>query len=209
MPSDITLDAPAIARGCTSPRPPVALTFDDGYSDMHTIARPLLEKYEMQREWQINERLQTEMSRWNVLSQAPCTPRQRAYLELINWFQYMSPEQRRMGLNSLRACTGSKPVLPGTHRPMSAEEVKDLHNGGLVTIGAHTVTHTRLASLPPSRQHAEMQDSKRCLEALLGTRIDALAYPYGAETSYTIPRVTVQNWTAEEFEGRLTAILRI
>jgi len=50
-----------------------------------------------------------------------------------------------------------------------------------VTIGSHTVTHSDLALMPPSRALAELRDSRRALEQHLGHPVQWFAYPFGAE----------------------------
>jgi len=49
-----------------------------------------------------------------------------------------------------------------------------------VEFGSHTATHTRLTSLSPERLAAELEGSRRSLEARLGVRVLSLCYPYGA-----------------------------
>ncbi|ALW83696.1 hypothetical protein AUC43_00395 [Hymenobacter sedentarius] len=46
-------------------------------------------------------------------------------------------------------------------------------------IGAHTMSHLRLTTLPPSEAAQEIQRSKAELEATLQTQIVSFAYPYG------------------------------
>jgi peptidoglycan/xylan/chitin deacetylase (PgdA/CDA1 family)/glycosyltransferase involved in cell wall biosynthesis len=46
-------------------------------------------------------------------------------------------------------------------------------------IGAHTMSHPRLTTLPPVEVAAEMQRSKTALETALQTEIVSFAYPYG------------------------------
>ena len=46
-------------------------------------------------------------------------------------------------------------------------------------IGAHTMSHPRLTTLPLAEAEAEIQRSKKALEAALQTEIVSFAYPYG------------------------------
>lgn len=58
--------------------------------------------------------------------------------------------------------------------------------GGLVEVGAHTVTHPALSTLPVASQRGEILGSKAQLEELLGQQVTSFAYPYGdlsAETA--------------------------
>ena len=57
--------------------------------------------------------------------------------------------------------------------------------GGLVTIGAHTVSHALLSALPRSDQEREIQSSKIVLEEILGRPVSTFAYPFGARGDYT------------------------
>jgi peptidoglycan/xylan/chitin deacetylase (PgdA/CDA1 family) len=54
-----------------------------------------------------------------------------------------------------------------------------------LSIGSHTATHRRLASLNSNSQQSELVESKRLLEIQLDREISALAYPYGWLGTYT------------------------
>jgi Polysaccharide deacetylase len=66
---------------------------------------------------------------------------------------------------------------------MSWDELAKLAADPLVTIGAHTVSHSMLAKLPPDAVRAEMDLSRSIIEAALGTRPEHLSYPIGDSTS--------------------------
>jgi len=72
-----------------------------------------------------------------------------------------------------------------THRALSPGEVIELAAGGLVEIGAHTVTHPALAELPAAAQRSEIEGSKTSLEEILGHTVTSFAYPYGSPGHYT------------------------
>lgn len=63
-------------------------------------------------------------------------------------------------------------------RLMSGGKLRELRAGG-VEIGSHSVSHPRLSRLPPAARRAEIVDSKRALEDILGDPVDFFAYPYG------------------------------
>jgi peptidoglycan/xylan/chitin deacetylase (PgdA/CDA1 family) len=77
------------------------------------------------------------------------------------------------------------------------ERVRELAEGELVEIGAHTLTHPVLADLAPDEQQQEVGGSKRRLEALTGRNISSFAYPYGKKNHYT--RQTVSTVQANGF----------
>jgi peptidoglycan/xylan/chitin deacetylase (PgdA/CDA1 family) len=65
---------------------------------------------------------------------------------------------------------------------LRAEELKHLYANG-VTIGSHSVSHRPLPSLQESEALAELVESRRALEALLGDRVPLCALPYGASSA--------------------------
>ena len=62
---------------------------------------------------------------------------------------------------------------------MSRDTARALAAAGF-QVGAHTVTHPRLAELDASRCRTELVDARRCLEDELSRPVVHLAYPYGS-----------------------------
>ncbi|MDB1124717.1 polysaccharide deacetylase family protein [Vibrio algarum] len=62
---------------------------------------------------------------------------------------------------------------------MSAKQVKELAESGLIEIGGHTMTHPRLDSLCMQSQYDEISHNKRQLEDLIGKPLTSFAYPFG------------------------------
>lgn len=69
------------------------------------------------------------------------------------------------------------PAAPWT-RIVTADELRELHAAG-VEIGAHSITHADLSTLPYESARAELEGSRRHLEEMLATSVDVAAYPYG------------------------------
>lgn len=68
--------------------------------------------------------------------------------------------------------------LPQQGALMSAQTVRQLHAEGC-EFGSHAATHRRLSQLGEGEQRAEVVDSKRALEDLLGAEVPHFCYPYG------------------------------
>jgi len=66
---------------------------------------------------------------------------------------------------------------------LSWGELATLAADPLVTIGAHTVNHVRLAKVPERTARSEMAMSRSVIEASLGKRPDHLSYPLGDRTA--------------------------
>ena len=60
---------------------------------------------------------------------------------------------------------------------------------GLVTMGAHTVSHRNLKHLPIAEARREIAESRRILERELGTAVDFFAYPFGNPANDYSPEV--------------------
>jgi peptidoglycan/xylan/chitin deacetylase (PgdA/CDA1 family) len=61
---------------------------------------------------------------------------------------------------------------------LDAAEIRDMQRAG-VAFHSHTRTHASLPTLDDERLAAELDGSRADLQALLGTPVDLLAYPFG------------------------------
>ena len=129
--------------------------------------------------------------RWKPGQKVTPGPRQRVYHELWTLMNPLAEDERLDVRAALLAWAGSDGQARPTHRTLSGEELTALANGGLVDVGAHTVTHSRLAALPPSAQRDEVRQSKRQLEEILNRQVSTFAYPYGGPDDYTDTTVEV------------------
>jgi len=62
---------------------------------------------------------------------------------------------------------------------LTLEEIRDLIRAGW-SVGAHSMTHTRLTGLPSEEAEREIRQSKTGLETSLSVPIRTFAYPYGS-----------------------------
>lgn len=112
-------------------------------------------------------------------------PRQRLYRELHQLLRPLPYEERQAVLNDLRALAGADPAGRPTHHALSSDEVSRLAEGGLIEVGAHTVTHPVLSALPADAQRNEIRRSKIRLEEILNRPVTSFAYPFGGPCDYT------------------------
>jgi peptidoglycan/xylan/chitin deacetylase (PgdA/CDA1 family) len=137
------------------------------------------------RVWGHSE-LAAEAPGWNVFL-PPCNGRQVAYLEIASALRCMSYAKRESVLDQLRFRAGVQRQERRDSRVCTVAEVKELTKGGLVSVGAHTVTHQPLATLAEREQKHEIECSKGELERMIGSRVTAFAYPYGERHDYGAP----------------------
>ena len=72
---------------------------------------------------------------------------------------------------------------------LTATMLQDLAASPLITVGAHTRTHPRLADLDPSKLRDQIAGSKRIIEAIIGRRIAHFCYPYGSLNDAVVAEV--------------------
>jgi peptidoglycan/xylan/chitin deacetylase (PgdA/CDA1 family) len=194
------------------PQCPIAITFDDCYADNYYQAKPLLYQYEVPATvfvvtgrigktfwWDelrsiifqpktLPESLNLSVDGHNYKYQLydnSESSRKRIMRSLHQKMRSNSEENREMILKELSEWAGVARNNLQNHRSSTAEEIKRLAAGGLVEIGAHTVTHPTLSALSVPEQRKEIVQSKTDLEKILGTEVTSFSYPYGLKTDFT------------------------
>lgn len=126
-------------------------------------------------------------SDWHYGLDVDPSPRHRLFRSLYQILNSLSISSRQGAFEKLRAWARMELNARATHRILTPAEVVELAEEGLVEIGAHTVNHPALGSLPPTAQREEIQGSKTRLEEILGMQVASFAYPYGsrARSDYT------------------------
>jgi peptidoglycan/xylan/chitin deacetylase (PgdA/CDA1 family) len=213
------------------PEGAVAISFDDGYRDVLLSAKPQLELRGVPATvFTVSGYVDSGRDFWwDVLEQlAPSLP--EGYDAWHARLQAFSERERNAALDEL---TASQPAAePDT---LSADELRLLAEGGLVEIGAHTVTHPALTQLTADEQLVEMRSSKERLEELVGASVGGFSYPYGihdagtaararavgfayactserrpvtgGDDTFALPRLHVDDVSGDAFEERLRAAL--
>ena len=170
---------------------------------------------------------------WHVGQPHDPGPRQRLFRSLYRLLHALPPCARRDVLDDILTWAGASTTGRLTHRAVSADNVRDLARGGLIEVGAHTVSHPSLAPLSVGAQDEEIRRGKMDLEQILGLPVLSFAYPHGSYTAETatlvggagftsactsapgivwhdadpfqLPRVEVGDWDGDEFARRLGA----
>jgi peptidoglycan/xylan/chitin deacetylase (PgdA/CDA1 family) len=100
---------------------------------------------------------------------------------------------------------------------LSVEEIKEMVNAGW-EVGSHSISHPDLRELDETRLRAEIVDSRRKLEELLGVPVLTFAYPFGyvsdsalryaIEAGY-IAAMGASGYTANQWRSSLYYLQRI
>jgi peptidoglycan/xylan/chitin deacetylase (PgdA/CDA1 family) len=107
------------------------------------------------------------------------TQRQAVLETIYQPLRRLHEDERRPIMEKLRSIFRGRAGQAALNRAMTTDEVRRLAAGGLVTIGAHTVTHPSLPELAPAARRREIGASKLACEALSGAPVTTFAYPFG------------------------------
>ncbi|WP_281177556.1 polysaccharide deacetylase family protein [Rubellimicrobium mesophilum] len=193
-------------------RPPgaVAVTFDDAYRDVLENAQPSLVRHGVPATvFVVSGTIGSERGYWwdelaqlvlgdQALPEAMDLPvpspevelaRQqgdRSALHMALWrLVRLRPEEERATIMRAVARAYGDPPIP--YAPVMTEhELRSITDGGLVSLGVHTVTHPSLPSLTVERQREELAASRAEVERIAGEPLASLAYPFGDYDETTI-----------------------
>jgi peptidoglycan/xylan/chitin deacetylase (PgdA/CDA1 family) len=163
-----------------SASPGVLLTFDDGFANHHDVVLPLLDAFN-----------------------APAV--------FFVATQHIGNDEGRLGFveEAIEKSWGDAAFVPkdvwrDLYDGLDEKQIRRCVASGLVTIGAHSVSHPRLTGLDDRFLLEEIRGSKCFLEDLTGRKVDLFAYPFGAANPRVARFVEEAGFQAAFAEDKLT-----
>lgn len=204
----LSLDAALDALRAAPPpaRPFVVLTFDDGYRDLVEHALPILERHrapftayvaagfadhsarlwwlEMEEAFRRLARVDVVVGRRRIVRDCASAQEKSDAFAEVYWAIRAGGEAQ---LLEIVAALASEAGIDSRRLVAEAcldwRELAALARHELATIGAHSVTHPRLAKLDAADARREMAESRDRIEQALGVRPRHFCYPVGDPTS--------------------------
>lgn len=188
-------------------REQMAITIDDGYIDSYTNILPICNELmvpvtifvstgnvgtDKEFWWDIIERVFFDNSscpdliEWageNILLRT-AEERIDACWKIWNDIVLVDKKQREKMLDELIVITHDSGRNRKLNRTVNENELIELDRSQWITIGAHTVTHTRLTSESKEKMWIEISQSKNELERIIGHEVSTMSFPFGCESDY-------------------------
>lgn len=197
----------------------VAITFDDGYLDNLKYALPILEEVEVPATIFISTGTmnQTKELWWDELEQlliigddfpplfqlkdeefqcqwntSTYEYRKNCYLGIHYLMKnFISSDKREDWLMQLWKWRGLIRTVRESNLTVSVEDCRKLAKSKMISIGAHTISHSSLANLDRKNQEMEIKTSIDSLSQILKQKITLFSYPFG------VPKVDFNEDTVE------------
>ena len=182
--------------------PFAALTFDDGYRDTRDFALPILQRHRAPftvffaigmiertaRLWwlELEEAVRRldfiAIADWRLPARSP-HEKSAAYDRLYGTLRARPESELLQVIGKLAARVGVSSATLGDESFLDWNEVAALAKEPLLDVGAHSLTHRRLAQWPLDIAREEMAASRTALERRLKRSVKHFAYPVGDPTS--------------------------
>jgi peptidoglycan/xylan/chitin deacetylase (PgdA/CDA1 family) len=245
------------------PKKSIIITFDDGYEDNYLNAKPILEQLQipatifvtsdhigstrelwwddLERIFLLNEtpgelsiKVRDKEYSWKITDKES---KMSVYYDMHKLLKPLPAQERNKIVDYLRAWASVQVQCRPLYSGISAEQIKDTEKNGLITVGAHTVSHCMLAALTREQQENEILESKMTLETILNHKVKHFSYPFGGLSDFDnfsvkivkdagfdtavanfcrpvykgseffLPRCLIRNWDIKTFKDKIDGFL--
>ena len=197
----ISLDEALVRCENNDQRKFVVITLDDGYKDSLTIGLPLFNKLNIPVTIYISTCFPNNKTiYWWYFLEEYILKNNSIDLSVIGLdikFNCESLEEKNKAYNFIReelrradyythanfaykVCSLTNLEVLNKSLNLSWDEVRELSESPLITIGAHTIHHVSLANQKEELTKNEILQCKSQIEAKINKRVDHFAYPYGS-----------------------------
>jgi len=192
------------------PERAVAVSFDDGFENNYTVAKPILEDLEIPSVFYISTGLignddlfwvdqiedcvnRTAAASVTVTLGAPqsfalnsLNEKETALQTIKQFCKDNAATEKDRVISELIEATAVRPHASAApnYRKMTWGQVRDMAHHPLLTVGGHTVNHNILTRLPEPDCEAEIRQSLDTLRKQCDMKVDHYSYPEGQADHY-------------------------
>ena len=180
----------------------VTFTFDDGYADNLTEALPVFEKYQapfavflttgfpdnqvvlwwyhLEKLVMGSDQIEFRDGDQSYFYRTSTADEKNLAFRDIRRYIMQSKEQELLHRLENIFHTDREGLLSLTREmALSWDQVRELSDHPLSTVGSHTMNHLALSELPEQKAIAEIREANRIIEEQTGRAVEHMAYPYG------------------------------
>lgn len=202
--SDFSVDVPILMYHYTP------LNFEEQLEHLHLHGYQTITMYELGRHLFVGTPLPTKPV---VITFDDGFADQQKALDLLKKYNMKATFYFILGGEESNHCIGiARTNLNCGDDYFNEQQIWSLLDSGLIEIGAHTLNHPNLVSLPQEKQQIEILESKKQLESKYNISVTSLAYPYGiynqqvidlAKSIGYLTAVTTEAGSLQSSENRL------
>ncbi|MBI3316621.1 MAG: polysaccharide deacetylase family protein [Candidatus Omnitrophica bacterium] len=207
----------------------VLITFDDGYKTIYRLAKPVLEKYNIQPVIFITTE---NIGKYDLIwpdavflyyqdrtipskqfpdgytanpkiSSSPSQMDEEAIYDIIRWLKKVKNQKRLEFLNRIMSKPDFISRIPQECLVLNEDEIFQLSSLGF-NIGSHTNSHSILSRMSAEEQENEIALSKKILEEITSKPVCSFAYPEGGAHDFN--DVTIQLLKKHNYTSAFTTI---
>ena len=146
----------------------INISFDDGFRDIYDNAFPLLKKHRIPFTiYLVGNYPQGTSDLWWIQLER-VVPDVNAFEQMVKMI-YGSDQNMRDAMHSMT--NTDVDVCLCKSMALTWEQLKEMVDSGLCTIGSHSMTHPGLTRIPLEEVKEELQESKRLIEEKLGVEV--------------------------------------
>ena len=193
------------------PENATAVTFDDGFENNYTVARPILEEHEIPATFYLTTGMISNSKLFwvdQLEGSLNHTIKKSINIQLgpnLKKYELSSLSSKSSALKDIKLyCKGisstektrivsqvieETEVIPNidmspNYRMMNWEMIKEMNQSKLFTFGGHNVEHEILSALPTEKMEWQIKSSIETIEDNLHTNVIHYAYPEGQENHF-------------------------
>jgi len=208
-----------IISGVKLPPNALVITIDDGYENNYSVAYPILKKYKVPATIFLTtgfiDRVNFLWTDWLefILLKSSDPGKKFFWQKKEIHLDLSNIETRRQSVERLKVMLKKMSInavfnfllqlqdflqieynwdtIPNSLIPLDWDQIREMRNSGLVSFGAHTVSHPILSRCNQATQQKELFESKSRIEAELGEPCFLFAYPNGKKSDYSTDTIEI------------------